>query len=197
MSNSIANLSSFTGLSEVELAKRANDLVATGKIKSLNTLDAQLLASMQGGNANAQDAISASAAQTKQAHVMEEPAVTLGRMQGMAVPARDGFAPPVVNNTPDLAAANSPAVMDRAASSGGQKTKAFASTGSSILDAINQQQHEVLSTITTGGDKESRDIQFEQIKMQVQRMSELFNTLSNILSNLNDTAKSAINNIRG
>lgn len=196
MSNSIANLSSFTGLSEVELAKRANDLVASGKIKSLNTLDAQLLASMSGGNSNAQEAISATAAATKQAHVLEEPAATLGRMTGQAA-GRDGFAPPVVTATPDLAAQNSPAVMDRAAAAGGQKVKQFASSGSSLIDAMNREQHAILDSITTGGDKESRDIQFEQIKMQTQRMSELFQTLSNILGNLNDTAKSAINNIRG
>lgn len=188
MSTSIQNLSSFTGLSEVELAKRAQDLVSTGKIKSLNLLDAQLLASMSGANTSAQDSISAQAAQSKQPHVLEEPAVTLARSTSDA-----GFAGAIAVSTPSLAAANSPAQMDKAASMAGQKMKGF---GSSVVDSLAGLEQDILKTSTTD-DGTSRELKFEQIKMQMQRMSEIFTALSNVLSNINETQKTAINNIRG
>jgi hypothetical protein len=191
VSNSIANLSSFTGLSEVELAKRAQDLVATGKIKSLNTLDAQLLASMSGGNQSAQDAISATAAQTKQAHVIEEPAQTLARTTSDA-----GFAAQPMVSTPDLAAQNSPGQLDKAANGAGVKIKGFVKQGSSIVDSLAGTEQEILKT-SQADDGTSRELKFEQLKMQMQRMSEIFTALTNVLSNINDTQKAAINNIRG
>ncbi len=191
MSTSIQNLSSFTGLSEVELAKRAQDLVSTGKINSLNLLDAQLLASMSGGNANAQDAISTTAAATKQAHVMEEPAQTLARTTSDA-----GFSGAIAVSTPSLAAANSPGQMDKAASTGGQKMKGFMNESRSIVDSLANSEADILKSSTTD-DGTSRDAKFEKIKLQMQRMSEIFTALSNVLSSINETQKTAISNIRG
>ena len=47
-----------------------------------------------------------------------------------------------------------------------------------------------------GGDAGSRDLMFEQIKMQMQRISESFQMISNVLNAENDKAKTAINNLK-
>jgi hypothetical protein len=47
-----------------------------------------------------------------------------------------------------------------------------------------------------GGDAGSRDLMFEQIKLQMQRISEAYQMISNTMSATNDQAKTAINNLK-
>ena len=184
MSNSISQLSSFTGLSEVELARRAQDLVATGKIKGLNALDAALV-DAQAGGAGAADPFSAAAAQSKQAHALEEPAHSMTRTS------EKGFA--AAPAAASLQAPNSPAVLDRAEKTGMAKVRGFG-----VLEALSGQQADMQKLVEQAktGDAASRDLMFEQLKMQMQRISESFQMVSNVLSSENDTAKTAINNLR-
>ncbi len=184
MSSSISQLSSFTGLSEVELARRAQDLVATGKIKGLNALDAALVEAQAGG-AGAADPFSAAAAQSQQPHVLEEPAQSMVR-----TPERGFAAAPA---TASLQAPNSPAVLDRAEKTGMAKIRGFG-----VMEALAGQQDDMKKLVEQArtGDAASRDLMFEQLKMQMQRMSESFQMISNVLSTTNDTAKAAINNLK-
>ena len=186
MSASVSTLAHMTGLSEAELARRAQDLVATGKIKGLSALDAALLAASTGMGGTA-DPFSAGAAQSQKPHMLEEPAQSLSRANDQ------GFAMPPSVATPSLSSPSSPAALDKAAATGSQKIKGFG-----LLDGLERMELAVRDLITNankaGG--ESKNILFEQIKMQMQRISEIFQALSNVLSTSNDQAKSAINNIR-
>jgi hypothetical protein len=47
-----------------------------------------------------------------------------------------------------------------------------------------------------GGDTGSRELMFEQIKIQMNRISEAYQMLSNVMSASNDQAKTAINNLK-
>jgi hypothetical protein len=185
MSTSISQLSTFTGLSETELARRAQDLVSTGKIKGLNALDAALVEAQAGG-AGAADPFSAAAAASKQPHVLEEPATSMARTS------EKGFAAtPAVAS---LQAANSPAVLDRAGQTGTQKIKGFG-----VFDSVGLQEANIQKMIAeaqNGGDAGSRDLMFEQIKIQMNKISESYQMISNVLSSTNDEAKAAINNLK-
>jgi hypothetical protein len=187
---SIQGLSSFTGMSEVELAKRAQELVSSGKVQALSLLDAQLLASMGAGNLSAQDQISAAAAQTQQPHVLEEPAITMTRTSTTG-----GFATAQAQATPDLAAANSPAQLDKAAQAAGTKMTGFAKEQTSLMDSLHNSQQDILKMLNTD-DGTSRDVKMEMIKTKMQQMTQMFTLISNVLSNVHDTQKTAIGNLR-
>jgi hypothetical protein len=184
MSTSISQLSTFTGLSETELARRAQDLVSTGKIRGLNALDAALVAAQAGG-AGAADPFSASAAQSQQPHVIEEPAQSMTRTPDAGF----GAAPASAS----LQAPNSPAVLDRAEKTGMAKIRGFG-----VLEAMAGQQDEMKKLVEQArtGDPASRDLMFEQLKMQMQRMSESFQMISNVLATENEKARTAINNLK-
>jgi hypothetical protein len=185
MSTSISQLSSFTGLSETELARRAQDLVSTGRIRGLNALDAALVEAQAGG-AGAADPFSAAAAASKQPHVLEEPATSLTKT------AEKGFA--AAPATASLQAANAPAVLDRAAQTGSQKIKGFG-----VFDMLGAQEaglQQMVLAAQNGGDTASRELMFEQIKLQMQRISEAYQMISNTMSATNDQAKTAINNLK-
>jgi len=185
MSTSISQLSSFTGLSETELARRAQDLVSTGKIRGLNALDAALVEAQAGG-AGAADPFSAAAAASKQAHVLEEPATSMARTSDKGFAATPAVA--------SLQAASSPAVLDPASQTGQQKIKGFG-----VFDTLAGQEgnlQKMIMDAQNGGDAGSRDLMFEQIKLQMQRISESFQMLSNVLAATNDQAKAAINNLK-
>jgi hypothetical protein len=185
MSNSISQLSSFTGLSETELARRAQDLLSTGKIKGLNALDAALVAAQAGGAGNA-DPFSAAAAASQQPHVLEEPASSMMRTL------HRGFAEAPASAS--VQAANAPAVLDRAAQTGNRKIKGFG-----VFEIMGAQQanlQQMMLDAQNGGDAQSRDLMFEQIKMQMQRISESFQMIGNVIAANNDQAKAAINNLK-
>ena len=49
----------------------------------------------------------------------------------------------------------------------------------------------------TEADTSSRNIQFEQLKNEMQKLSQIQTLMSNVLSSIHENAKTAINNIRG
>ena len=186
VSASIQTLARYTGLNEVELQKRAQELASTGKLKSLSALDATLLAATSGTNQNAVNAFDALSTGNQEAHALEEPAAVLGR----AASGSAGFAPAVTTSTPSLSAANSPANLDKASATGLGRIKGFVGEQQSLTAAD-------LGGAKTEADTSSRNIQFEQLKNEMQKLSQIQTLMSNVLSSIHENAKTAINNIRG
>ncbi len=196
--SSIKTLSSFTGMSEVELQRRAGELANAGKLTGLSQLEKALLAQTQGPKQTTQDAYAAMGTGNAEPHVLEEPSQVLGRAQT----ASTGFAQ--TTTAPSLQAPNSPSMLDAAASAGTQRLNGFFSVQKdqkkdgmgSAFDVINRMIGEVDIAAINGSDAGSRDIAFEQLKLQMQRISQGMTAMSNVLSNTHETAKTAINNIR-
>ena len=186
MSASIQTLSTYTGLNEVELQRRAQELASTGKLKNLGALDAALLAASSGTNQSTVNAFESLSAGNQEAHALEEPAQVMAR----AMTSGAGFAPPTTTSTPSLSAANSPANLDRAATSGMGRVKGFVGEAQSLTAAD-------LGGAKTEVDTSSRNIQFEQLKNEMQKLSQIQTLMSNVLSSIHENAKTAINNIRG
>ena len=186
MSASIQTLQTYTGMNEVELQKRAQELSSTGKLKSLQALDAALLAASSGTNQNAVNAFDALSAGNAEPHQLEEPAQVMARSTTSSA----GFAPAATTSTPSLSAANSPANLDRAATTGLGRIKGFVGEQQSLSPAD-------LGGAKTEVDTSSRNIQFEQLKNEMQKLSQIQTLMSNVLSSIHENAKTAINNIRG
>ncbi len=185
MSTSIQNLSTFTGLSEVELQRRAQEMVTTGKAKGLSTLDAALLASTTGPKQTTVEAFGAMAAATQQAHALEEPAQVLARAANDV-----GFAAAATTSTPSLASANSSAVLDKAATAGAMRVQGFVGEN---LDSFSPTD---LGGVSNEVETNSRNLDFEQLKTQIQRMSQMQQLMSGVLSSTHETMKSTINNLK-
>jgi hypothetical protein len=205
MSTSIQNLSQMTGMSEVELQRRTQEFVATGKLKGLSALDQQLLAQTTGPQQKTVDAFGAMATASQEPHALEEPAQVLGH-----VTANAGFAPEATANG-SLVAANAPAVLDRASATAQHKMAGFfavsGANGSqgtiggqaksqSAFDAINSAISGIDVTALEKGDSGSRELAFEKLKLSMQRISEGMQALTNTLSMTHESAKTAINNLK-
>jgi hypothetical protein len=184
MSTSIQSLSTFTGLSEVELQKRAQEFVAAGKVKGLSALEEALVATTTGPKQSTVEAFGAmTAASTQSAHALEEPAQVLARGGADA-----GFA--AAPATASLVSASSSASLDKAAANGSARVKGF---GEAVSKSVSNDELNI-----AGGDidSSSRSLMFEQLKMQMQKMSQIFQLNSNVLSSTHETAKTAINNLK-
>lgn len=182
MSTSIQSLSTFTGLSEVELQKRAQEFVAAGKVKGLSALEEALVATTTGPKQSTVEAFGAmTAASTQSAHALEEPAQVLARGGADA-----GFAATPATASASLVSASSSASLDKAAANGSARVKGFG-------EAVSKSELNI-----AGGDIDtsSRDLLFEQLKMQMQKMNQIFQLNSNVLSSTHETAKTAINNLK-
>ena len=186
MSSSIQTLQTYTGMNEVELQRRAQELQSSGKLKSLGALDAALLAATSGTNQNTVNAFDALSAGNAEPHALEEPAQVMARASTTSA----GFAPATTTSTPSLAAANSPANLDKAASAGMGRVKGFVGEQEAAFK-------EGLASASTDSASSSRNIEFEKMKMQMQKLSEMQTLMSNVLSSIHENAKAAINNIRG
>jgi hypothetical protein len=184
MSTSIQSLSTFTGLSEVELQKRAQEFVAAGKVKGLSALEEALVATTTGPKQSTVEAYGAmTAASTQSAHALEEPAQVLARGGADA-----GFAAAPATASASLVSASSSASLDKAAANGSARVKGFGEALSKAESELN----------IAGGDIDtsSRDLVFEQLKMQTQKMSQIFQLNSNVLSSTHENSKTIIGNLK-
>jgi hypothetical protein len=193
--SSVHTLSTMTGLSEAELQRRAQELVSSGRIKGLTALEQQLVAQTTGPKQSTVEAFQAMGVGNAEPHALEEPAQVLGQLQ-----TEGGFAPSPKATTAGMTAQTSPAALDAAAAAGQARMTGFFTVGKnagagSAFDAINRMIAEV-KLPGTGGDETSRNMALEQLKIQMNRIQESMNLLSNTLSQANETAKSAINNLR-
>ncbi len=206
INTSVQTLSHMTGMSEVELQKRAQDLVATGKVKGLSALEQQLVVQTTGPKQSTVEAFQAMGVGNAEPHALEEPAQVLGHATANA-----GFAPSPTATTAGMTSAVSPAALDAAASSGQQRMNGFFSVSSGVVssgggstgkapanafDALNKMISEVDLTAAQSGDAGSREMAFEQLKLQMQRISQGMTALTNTLNANNEAAKTAINNLK-
>jgi hypothetical protein len=194
----VQTLSTMTGMSEVELQKRAQEMVAAGKVKGLTALEQQLVVQTTGPKQSTVEAFQAMGVGNAEPHALEEPAQVLGHVTSEA-----GFAPSAQTTSAGMTAATSPAALDAAAAAGQQRMTGFFSvsvpgqkqSGGSAFDAINKMIADV-KLPGMGGDEQSRTLAMEQLKIQMNRIQESMNLLTNTLSQANETAKTAINNLR-
>jgi hypothetical protein len=203
MSTSIKTLSSFTGMSEVELQRRAQELATAGQIKGLSALEKALLVQTSGPNTKTADAFSAMGAQSQEPHALEEPITTLSRGTAHA-DAGFAAAPAQASLTSQVA----PAVVDAAANAGQKRMGGFFSVsspgqvggakndGKTAFEAINSMISEIDIAGIQSGDEGSRDLAFEKLKLSMQRISQGMQALTNTLNQNHETAKTAINNLR-
>ena len=185
MSTSIQNLSTFTGLSEVELQRRAQEMVSTGKAKGLSALDAALLTTTTGPKQSTVDAFGAMGVSAQTAHALEEPAQVAARSANDV-----GFAAGP-STTASLTSANSPAALDKAAASGGERVKGF--LGENLDNGLITVDTDALAGDV---DNSSRTLEFEKMKTEMQKMSQIMQLMSNVLNHSHETAKAAINNVK-
>ena len=202
MSTSIKTLSSFTGMSEVELQRRAQELATSGQIKGLSALEKALLVQTSGPNTKTADAFSAMGAQNQEPHALEEPITTLSR-PGQNVDGGFAAAPAQASLTSQVA----PAAVDAAATAGQARMAGFFSVSASgqpgankgpgtAFDAINNMINEIDIAGINSGDEGSRQLAFEKLKLSMQRISQGMQALTNTLNQNHETAKTAINNLR-
>ena len=95
--NNLANLSQMTGLSQAELAKRAEQLVdaKTGKVSALSALDAALAQALLGSGPTMESFTAAGAASARP-HTIDEPVQAFSHAQPMAGFAPEAPAPPSI-----------------------------------------------------------------------------------------------------
>ena len=187
MTDSIRNFSSMTGLSEAELAKRAEQMVdvKTGKIAALSALDAALVAAQAGGASTSFDSFQGAAAVTADPHAIEEPTHAYQHAKPAA-----GFAPA----TNERANPNAHNVLDSAAKTGQAK---IAKSG--LLDAVLAPGGIDPAALAGASDQlqgDSRNIQFEMLKNEIQKMSQAMQAMSNTLNAMHEQAMTAIRNAK-
>lgn len=210
MANSISSLSTFTGLSETELAKRAQEMVdGSGKIRGLSALDAALVAASAGGAPQGGSAVlDAAAAATYVPHTMEEPIHTVNYPSSGNGVASDNVSP---------MAPVTPEVLDRAAKNVVKRMQALATpvaasgiTGATVTGGAGAKPTVTGSAATDtstgspvdggGGSSsfqpDSSNLMFEQLKLQVQRQSEIHNAITNVLSAMHGQAMEAVRNVK-
>jgi hypothetical protein len=196
INSSVQTLSTMTGMSEVELQKRAQEMVAAGKVKGLSALEQQLVVQTTGPKQSTVEAFQAMGVGNAEPHALEEPAQVLGHLQTEA-----GFAPSPATTTAGMTSQMSPAALDAAAAAGQQRMSGFFTVGKkdglgSAFESINKMISEVDIAGIQGGDEGSRELAFEKLKLQMQRISQGMQALTNTLNQNHETAKTAINNLR-
>jgi hypothetical protein len=193
---SIGSLAQHTGLSEAELQRQAEQLVdvKTGKIRALSALDAALLVSQTGVNQGTAQSFEALAAASQQAHVMESPVQAFTRTASNAN-ALAGYAEtPPEKPTPNLGQ-----VLDRAGKVGTSRLGGLLKESELTGDAPVQTPGPTTSDTqgATGKvDQLSRDLQFEQLKNEMQKMASAQQCISNVIATMNDEAMTAIRNAK-
>jgi hypothetical protein len=186
MSSSIQNLSRLTGMSEAELARRAGEMAQAGQIKSLTTLDAALLANTTGPSKATQDAFGAMAAGNQEPHALEEPAAIMTK----AAATDEGFAAGPAASAAGAQAMVSPSMLDKAAAAGTARVQGFMAQGEAI--------EKIAASLGIDAEavKGDRATLMELIKMQMQKMNQVFTLRSNVLTDTHNNSKTIINNLK-
>ena len=185
-SSTVGNLSTMTGLTEAELARRADKLVdSSGGIKSLSALDAVLLRAASGTNQQVVASFQTLSMTTAQdAHVIEDPSKAFQR----DFAAQAGFSTAAL----ERATPQPGAVLDRGSKSG------LAKIGKSGLDddATSLAFPNVDPASPSSSDVNSRDLQLEALKNQMSRITEMTTLISGVMNSDNGVQKDIINNVK-
>ena len=178
-------LSSMSKLPEAELQRRLESLKdpRTGKVNALSTLDAALVGSAGGMKQTTIDAYDAMQARAQTSHVIEQPTQAYTR----AAPAA-GYAPgDDVKPTPQLGNLLASAGKEAAkrAQSSGMLDGGF-DAGSFTLPDMPAMQ----STM----DSDSRQMLFEQLKNEMNKISQAAQMMTNTMNAMHEQAMTAIRN---
>jgi hypothetical protein len=178
----------MTNLSEAELKRRLDQLtdVKTGQVRGLTQLDAALAQTTSGIAKSTLDTYGTLTQRAETAHVVEAPEQAFQRAGEAA-----GYAPAA----PEPASPQVSQTLDRAKTSGLKRIQASPlladgqtplAPGGNIDLAPHQQQL----------DADSRLMQFEQLKIQMNKINQITDLISNTLKYNHDTLKSVINNTK-
>lgn len=180
----LSALSTFTGLSEAELQRRADSMgaVATHRVQVLSSLDAALAQGSTSSAAAAQDAYAALSATSLQPHAIEDPVHAYARSDDAS-----GFAPSerVPASAGDL---------DKAARRALVKLSGFTTTTDTDSTTTSTTTSE---TSETTDSTDSTNIEFEQLKNEMNKLSQIQTAMSAVLSATHTSAMTIINNIKG
>jgi len=196
LQNPIGLLSSMTKLPEAELSERLQALKdpKTGAVKGLRALDAALATAGTGSAPSAAEAFTPGGSRSQTAHVIEAPADAFMRTH---VPA--GYAP-----GEDMGRVPSVKGFLEKASAGGVKRAQSAGVGN--MDAVAAGFQRMMTDTAAkiratknapnDGSEMSKQLQFEQIKQQMQKISEIQDMLSNVLKLMHEQGMTAIRNAK-
>jgi hypothetical protein len=151
--------------------------VATNRVRLLSSLDAALAQGSTASAAAAQDAYAALSMTSLQPHAIEDPVHAYARSDDAA-----GFA-----NSDRVPA--SAGELDKAARRGLAKLSGFADATTTTTDSD--------STTDTTDSTDSSNIEFEQLKNEMNKLSQIQTAMSNVLSATHTSAMAIINNIKG
>ena len=186
----VSSFISFTGLSETELQRRLASTPTTTAASRLTTLSALDAALVQGlPQATTQDAFAALSATTREAHGLEDPLHAFANDTATA-----GFAAgaPV---SPSAAALDAAGKMGVARVSGLVTGFADAATEASTTTTDTDTIDATDATETTSTD--SSNIEFEQLKNEMNKLSQMQTAMSNVMTAMHTSAMAIIGNIKG
>lgn len=203
VANNAANvLSAMTGVSQNELLQQAEKMVAgakAGNVTSLSSLDAAL-ASASVGSAATTERSFAAMTQTRatETHIFESAEAALAR-----VPDASGFtAGPAATSPPtlDALAKKGQSAIDRMNSSPMFSASGIMDSGigESFSDFENSVAQKIKDYDKNKGDMDadSRQLQFELLKQDMQKITQMTQALTNVLKTMHDQAMTAARNIR-
>lgn len=172
-------LSSMSRLPEAELQRRLEQLKdpSTGKVRALSTLDAALVGSTGGMKQTTIDAYDAMQARAQTSHVIESPSQAFTR----AAPAAGYAAGEELQNTPQLG---------NLLTSAGKAAAKRAQASGALADFEPERLRDAEQTM----DADSRQMMFEQLKNQMNRISQAFQLMTNTLQTMHEQAMTAIRN---
>jgi hypothetical protein len=185
----------MTKLPEAELQKRVQQLrdPKTGGIRGLKALDAALAtAGAAVGGANA-DAFTAAGSRSQTTHVIETPVDAFSRgviAKGYA-PGEDMGRVPSVKSFLEKA---SDLGVKRAQSASFSNLDGVAASYNQLVQGAAQKMKDIKSGPKPGEEGMSRELQFEMIKQQMQKISQIQDMLSNVLKMMNEQGMAAIRN---
>lgn len=179
-------LSSMSKLPEAELQKRLESLKdpRTGKVRALSTLDAALVGSAGGMKQTTIDAYDAMQARAQTSHVIEQPTQAYTR----GTPASGYAQGDDVKPTPQLG--------NLLAGAGKEAAKRAQSSG--MLGGFDADTLKLpdMPEMQTEMDSDSRQMMFEQLKNQMNKISQAFQMMTNTLQAMHEQAMTAIRNAK-
>lgn len=177
-------LSSMSKLPEAELTRRLEQLKdpQTGKVRGLGALQAALVQSAGGMKQATLDAYGSLSTRAQTSHVIEDPAQAFTR----ATASSSGYAAGVeAQNTPSLKNA-----LDAAGKSAAKRAQ-----GSALLDpSLDAPKASDIAKQEGQMDADSRQMLFEQLKNEMNKISQATQMMTNTLNAMHEQAMAAIRN---
>jgi hypothetical protein len=198
MNNPVGLLSSMTNLPQAELRQRVQQMAdpKTGSIRGLKALDAALASADAGTTAKKADAYTAGGSQSQTAHVMQTPADAFMRPN---IP--KGYAPGEdMGQVPSVGR-----YLEKMSEPGKERATTMSAMGftddvaagfSQMMGDVAQKMQDFKKGPKPGEDQTSRQMQFEIIKQQMQKISQISQALTNTLNMMHQAGMAAIRNTR-